>query len=303
MTTAETIVAVDVGNSAIKVAIAKAGTTAKTAGAVHDNHRPVGDGLLQQSFPLDSARCSGQLCAWVAEHAGDTPLSWWVSTVNRAASGPLQHAVTEQFASSNQVSQWRILGHEDVPLQTDVDFPECLGIDRLVGAYAASIRYATPLVVVDAGSAVTVDWIRSDRGGRAVFAGGAILPGIRLQHAALATGTEGLRQQIEFPKQPACPTEFRSDLEPATSTEQAIRLGVIAAVAGGIERLAEAYFSLAKSPTENSSENPLVVLTGGDGPTISAYLRSNHALAPNLVCLGLLDLANRQCQNAASGLK
>ena len=51
-------------------------------------------------------------------------------------------------------------------------------------------RLALPAVVIDAGSAITVDWISAD--GR--FGGGAILPGLDLQSRALARGTEALPQ-------------------------------------------------------------------------------------------------------------
>lgn len=309
MTTAESIVAVDVGNSAIKVAISHFSgildaTIPGQQGVRREGDHGAEGELLQRSFPLDGPRWSDEICRWVARHAKSTSMSWWVSTVNHAASGPLHHAVTEAFGPANQLSRWQMLGHQEVPLQTDVDFPERLGIDRLIGAFAATIRFPTPLVVVDAGSAVTVDWIRRDPIGGPRFAGGAILPGIGLQHAVLASGTEGLSRPTEQAGQVAA---FGGALEPARNTEQAIRLGVFAGVAGGIDRLAEEYYlgDRASTGDENhkSTENPIVVLTGGDGPRISAYLRTKHALVPNLVCLGLMDLATRECQKAPSGLK
>lgn len=306
MTTAETIVAVDVGNSAIKVAIAS--STQATLSERKPGH-PECRGLLHHSFPLDQLNWSEQLCGWVAQNAGDKALSWWVSTVNRAASGPLHDAVALRFSAQAVTNRWRILDHEQIPLKTEVDCPERLGIDRLVSAYAASNRYTAPLVVVDAGSAVTVDWIRRESDGTPVFAGGAILPGIRLQHSALAAGTEGLRSPADN-----CPADNSAQsagkaetgelgtidaIKPGTNTQQAIRLGILAAVVGGVDRLANEYFSLAQS----LPKSPLLVVTGGDGPRISASLKAKHVLVPNLVCLGLLDLANRERQNATSGLK
>ena len=188
-------------------------------------------------------------------------------------------------------------------MEVDVDFPDRVGIDRLVSAYAASMRFSTPLIVVDAGSAVTIDFVRPGVSERCTFAGGAIFPGLHLQHAALATGTEGLRLQTAAEHSGA---NFQP-LVPARNTETAIRVGVLAAIAGGVDRLVQEYqsanFSAASQKNGDIHNTPRLVLTGGDGPTISAYLRAKHDLVPNLVCLGLMDLAGRQCRIAPGGLK
>jgi type III pantothenate kinase len=280
------IVIVDVGNSAIKVAVANA------SGA---------DGLLfHQAFLLDQPGWADRICHWVGEKIAEQAFTWWVSTVNRAASRPLQEASLLAFPRSD----WRVLCHQDVPMRVEVEHRDRLGIDRFVGAYAASNRYPAPLVVVDAGSAVTVDWVRKDDSGRPVFAGGAILPGIRLQHAVLATGTEGLQPEKEGRQGTGLSVP---GLAPATNTEQAIRLGVIASVTGAIDRLAKEYAlaerALAMDDNLGPLEDPLVVLSGGDGPIISAYLQAQHVLVPHLVSLGLLELAARECQSAPGGLK
>ncbi|QDV47231.1 Type III pantothenate kinase [Stieleria neptunia] len=304
MTPAETIAAIDVGNSAIKVALAN--TSDLLAGAVNSS-APDGS-ICYQTFPLDQPQWDQQVCHWVQQQTGRSEVSWWVSTVNHAASRPLRDAVCDCWESRRSMSgpprqvDWRHLSSHDVPLQIRVDAPEKVGIDRLLSAYAASNRFDPPLVVVDAGSAVTVDCVRRSPDAPPVFAGGAILPGIRLQHAALVTGTEGLQQATLE----TVPDGGRA-MAPATNTRQAIRLGVLAAVVGGVERLAREY---AESPqTSDARENGdadgafRIVLSGGDAVTLSPYLRAPHERVPHLVCLGILDLAIRQCQLAPSGLK
>ncbi|QEF96513.1 Type III pantothenate kinase [Stieleria maiorica] len=295
MTPRETIAAIDVGNSAIKVALAKVSELITAAGDLSAGDAPV----RYQSFPLDQPRWDQQICRWVRQHAGQATVSWWVSTVNHAASRPLKDAVlgvADSAAESapDRQQAWHNLTFEDVPLRIKVDAPEKVGIDRLLSAYAASTRFAAPLVVVDAGSAVTVDCVRPDSDARPVFVGGAILPGIRLQHAALATGTEGLQQAT----QRIDPAEVAA-MMPATNTQQAIRLGVLAAVVGGVERLAQEY----ACPDDDAVESLPIVLCGGDAATLSPYLRALHQQVPHLVCLGILDLAIQQCQIAPSGLK
>jgi len=292
------IVAVDVGNSAIKVAVAK------ESDLVGDSVDLTSDGgmVSYQTFPIDQSDWERRVCQWVRQHSGARSVCCSVSTVNHAASRPLHDVVRDQQWC------WKILSRKDVPLQIEVDYPDRVGIDRLLSAHAASNRFASPIVVVDAGSAVTVDSVQSDPSGRQVFAGGAILPGIRLQHAALVTGTEGL-QQSGGHSSPIQSIDLADNgaMRPAKNTEQAIQLGVIAAVAGGIERLAREYVLAQDTSIEQEkggiAPSCRLVLTGGDAPTISAYLRAKHDLIPNLVCMGILDLAIRQCQIAPSGLK
>lgn len=314
MTGSKMLVAVDVGNTAIKVAVANVSDAQPGPSGVTDR-----DAVSFQSFSLNRSGWDQRICDWVKQQTGDAALNWLVASVNQAASGALSESVSESFYQSNLTDQWQALCHQAVPLRADVDAPDRVGIDRLVSAYAASIRFPPPVIVVDAGSAVTVDLVKSDPWGRAVFAGGAIFPGIRLQHAALATGTEGLRRQTNEGRD----ASSLEKLKPAANTEEAICVGVLAAVAGGVERLAQDYAEdVAEDDTEGDSRecatagqspmnpgnraaagSPRIVVTGGDGPAISAVLRAKHDLLPDLVCLGMIDLATRQCQIAPSGLK
>jgi type III pantothenate kinase len=77
-----------------------------------------------------------------------------------------------------------------LPLEIEVDFPERVGIDRLLNAVAANaIRdLSQPAIIVNSGTAVTVDLV----GGEGAFLGGAILPGILLSAKALHAETTTL---------------------------------------------------------------------------------------------------------------
>ncbi|MCO8121835.1 type III pantothenate kinase [Stieleria sp. TO1_6] len=299
MTCVDWYVAVDVGNTAIKVVIADAVQNAPEQSDCNNSGYP------QQTFLWEDPAWIDSLCGWVHHQTGGASSSWWIATVNHAASGRLHQSVAATFPDA----AWMELCHQQVPMKVDVDFPDRLGIDRLVGAYAASLRFPVPVIVVDAGSAVTVDWVGNDPSGQRVFGGGAILPGIRLQHAALASGTEGLRRTLHDLQDQDRQVESRPNtpFAPAKNTVDAIRLGVLAAVAGGIERLTDDYALRLNSDGDGEIRGqiatPQLVLTGGDSPLISALLRVPHRCAANLVCLGLLDLARRQCQKAGGRLK
>lgn len=75
-----------------------------------------------------------------------------------------------------------------VPIAIRVDRPAEVGADRLVNALAAQRIYGAPAVVVDFGTATTVDAIGAD----GAYVGGAIAPGLELGLEALAARTAKL---------------------------------------------------------------------------------------------------------------
>jgi type III pantothenate kinase len=85
-----------------------------------------------------------------------------------------------------------------VPLAIRVDRPSEVGADRLVNALAAARLYGTPAVVVDFGTATTLDCVASD----GAYVGGAIAPGLELGLEALAARTAKLpRIELRAPNQ------------------------------------------------------------------------------------------------------
>ena len=89
-------------------------------------------------------------------------------------------------------------------------------MDRLAAAVAANrLHQNCPAVVVDAGTAITVDSVAVD----GVFQGGIIMPGMRMMLRSLATGTD-LLPLIEAGFSDAIPDVI------GRSTEDAIRSGV-----------------------------------------------------------------------------
>ena len=75
-----------------------------------------------------------------------------------------------------------------VPLAIRVDRPGEVGADRLVNALAVARLYGTPAVVVDFGTATTLDCVGAD----GAYVGGAIAPGLELGLEALAARTAKL---------------------------------------------------------------------------------------------------------------
>ncbi len=265
----EPVVAVDLGNSAIKLCVRQ------------DEASDDSEGRIDHTIRLDQADWDLSAVEWARGRFGSTAIQWRVASVHRSAASRLCRAIAKL---QRDAVVFRIT-RRDVPMRLLVDHPEKLGIDRLVGAHAARLRFGTPLVVVDAGSAVTVDWVNAE----GEFAGGAILPGLALQLGSLATGTDAL-PRID------CSLQATTAI-PARNTSQAILLGVLTTVSAGIDRLAARYADEAGLETQDCR----LILTGGDASVLAPRLTHPHQVVKNLVCRGLLDLQGSSLLEIAAG--
>lgn len=83
----------------------------------------------------------------------------------------------------------------DMPIETDN--PQEVGADRIVNAVAAFHHYKTDLIIVDLGTATTLDYV-SNQG---EYCGGVIMPGVGISAEALFTKAAQLpRVEIAKPK-------------------------------------------------------------------------------------------------------
>jgi type III pantothenate kinase len=151
---------------------------------------------------------------------------------------------------------------ERLPLRVQVPEPGKVGIDRLLDAVAVNSRRPTgqAAVVVDAGSAVTVDLVSAE----GAFVGGVILPGLRLMGRALHEHTALL--PLVDPPATLPPV-------PATATIPAIQAGMIFAVVGGVRFLLEHYQRHGLPRGGSMTTTTLqVFLTGGDAPFLAPHV-------------------------------
>ncbi|GGA84605.1 hypothetical protein GCM10011369_28320 [Neiella marina] len=140
-----------------------------------------------------------------------------------------------------------------------------MGIDRWLAMIGARQLRKQACVVVDAGTAVTIDAL--DHQGHHL--GGWIIPGLALM-------TTSLMQRSDKLNVPAA--EFGVGFGFATG--QAISRGALHAVAGAVEQ-ACALVADSVTPT------PMVVVTGGDAQTVAAALSAPTQIVPDLVFKGL----------------
>jgi type III pantothenate kinase len=162
-----------------------------------------------------------------------------------------------------------VIEARELPLVVRLERADHVGVDRLFNAVAANSRREAwrGAVVIDAGSAVTIDWLTEE----GAFAGGVIFPGIHLMALALHEHT-ALLPLIDTPDElPALP---------GTSTRDAMAAGVVWAAAGGVRLVIERYLMQSFVP-------PHVFLTGGDGPLLQPALGTSVEPWPDMTLEGI----------------
>jgi type III pantothenate kinase len=165
--------------------------------------------------------------------------------------------------------QLYVLGDDlQIPIRGRLDPSAQTGQDRLLAALAAHDVMEQACVVVDAGTAITVDFVD----GEGVFQGGAIAPGLRMGLAALHTGAEAL-PEVELAPPDADETFGRN-------TRQAMLIGVIEGARGLVRTLVERY-------AEAYGAYPPVVATGGDAELLFAADPLIDRVVPDLALRGV----------------
>ena len=140
--------------------------------------------------------------------------------------------------------------------------PQTLGVDRWLAIAAAHQQYQEPVMVIDAGSAITIDIVGP--GGQHV--GGYIAPGLRLMHDALWDNTSDVRVVGSGAEQLWLPGK---------NTQQAVNKGCLLAAVSTIESLASQF------PVR-------IVITGGDAKILMQAISLNAESHSNLVLDGML---------------
>lgn len=193
------------------------------------------------------------------------PLTWWIASVNRPTAGELLDCVKRE----RPADQLMLLSAADLPLAVRLPHPDRVGIDRLVNALAAE-RMRHPdhsAVVVDLGTAITVDTISAD----GAFLGGAILLGLASAARALHEFTDML--PLLNVESIACPEAIGKD------TEAAMRAGLFWGTVGGIRELLLRQVEVLGQPAD-------VFITGGHAAVFVAHL-GNARHVPDLTLSGI----------------
>ena len=162
----------------------------------------------------------------------------------------------------------RLTPDTPVPIRVDYRTPTTLGADRVAAAVGAWADYAgRPILVVDAGTAVTYDYVDAE----GVYHGGNIAPGISMELRALHEFTARL-PLVPFPEEmpSLCRELFGRD------TREAIALGAVNSVVASI------YSYRSRLPKDT-----VVVLGGGCGHHLASVCDFETRVDEHLVSKGL----------------
>jgi len=241
------LVVLNVGNSRLAVAPFRAGELGEVVRVNLDDRAAWGPAIAE---------------AWKTV-AGRESAAVVGASVNPEMDEPVEQAVLDAV---NRHVVW--VGEDlDLPVKVLTEKPEETGIDRILNVAAAYEQLGKACVVVDAGTAVTVDYCNE----QGEFVGGAIAPGAAMQLDALHDHTAKLPRV----------TPFRAPTDPlGKSTEQAILHGVYHAIRGMVKEVVENY------ATELGTW-PDLIATGGDAPVLFKDWELVHAIAPDLTLYGI----------------
>lgn len=231
------ILQIDAGNSQTKWRLVD-GTT------VHSRGSQLTQSLLDDPLILDgtSSPSSAQLCS-VADARVELRIGRQIAD---------QYGIPLQIAQVSPRVGRVTCGYQE---------PEKLGIDRWLAVVAAYHRDRCAMLVIDVGSAMTIDLVGPD----GQHQGGYILPGMRLMRQSLRRGTSQVKVDA---------IDVTSMLVPGMHTTDAVNKGCLLAAVAAVEKM--------------SSEYPAaIVVTGGDAPALIYALSLAAKHIPDLVLDGL----------------
>lgn len=209
----------------------------------------------------------------------------------RQLSNNIEHAIISSVASKELLerhcSQIKELWQCEVEIVTvELEFNElkncyedisALGVDRWVAAIGANTQYPNEdLIVVDAGTAITIDVVSR----RNEFLGGVIMPGIHLMHHALVGNTAQIRAHAN-----------QNPPLIGRNTQQCVSSGALFSVSGGVDRAVNEF----KKQLNNSSVRTLIC--GGDAQWIMSSSESALEYQPELLFSGLATFHNHNLKN------
>ena len=237
------ILAVDAGNSRIKWGL-------------HD-----GNSLLSKGW-VASTDAVGLGVAWKGLAAPDRIVA------SNVAGPKLAMQIEETCKGWPAKIQWVVAVESQCGVSNGYDIPSQLGSDRWAALIAARAIAPEGCVVINAGTAMTVDALTAD----GVFLGGLIVPGVATMLRALAASTAAIGEENghykDIPK----------------NTPDAVYSGALSAMVGAVWHMnALLAGEIKRAPT--------CLLSGGDAQLLLPLLSGRTRMVDNLVLDGLIRIA------------
>ncbi|MEA5564058.1 pantothenate kinase [Anabaena sp. UHCC 0399] len=198
----------------------------------------------------------------------------WLNAALRLTALPIVIAsvVPKQTAFWQTYPNVHVTTLDQIPLK---NIYPTLGIDRALALWGAGMTWGFPMLVIDAGTALTFTGADAEQ----CLVGGAILPGVGLQLASLGQKT-GQLPQLSIEAIQSLPQRF------ALNTPEAIQSGVIYTLLAGIKDFLTDWWQL--------FPNGKVAIKGGDRTLLLNYLQALYPeiaarliVEPNLIFWGM----------------
>ena len=154
--------------------------------------------------------------------------------------------------------------------------PFKLGVDRWLSLLGARTFTETDFIVIDAGTAITVDSVING-----AHQGGFIVPGLSTLRRSLSQNTALLNDDC-------------ASIEPsskATQLDQLMPSDTQSAICGGTLYMASAFVNtLVVDLLSQSQSLPNIYFTGGDGALLSSLLTAESEYIEDLILLGIVNV-------------
>lgn len=242
----DALMVMDIGNSRVGLGI-------WDCDGLHDTRR------IELNQP-DAACQAAVEATWTAINGGSHAIV--LASVNPRGTARVQ-PIAERVSGLAAV---RVRDDLPLPIETDLENADEVGVDRVCCAAAAFERIQSACAVASFGTAMTVDCVSAE--GRLL--GGAIVPGMQMACDALHAGTANLPRV-----QPCLPRAVFG-----RNTHDAIVNGIVFGCVGALREIVERYAT-------ELGEWPQLVVTGGNAPIIAEMADFVDAVVPDLCLMGI----------------
>jgi type III pantothenate kinase len=245
------LIAIDIGNTSTVIGLFKGKELKGTWRIASDTHRTADE----YRFELEALLRDAVLCP---EQVRGACISSVVPQLTPA---------WEQVCERSFNTQTLVVGSEaSLGINLCYDNPQELGIDRALAAAAAYHRFKTELIVIDFGTATTIDYINP----QGDFMGGVIMPG-------LVTAADSLLEKTR--KLPSVDYDLPKGVL-GTNTTECLQIGIL----GGYCLMIEGMIARIR---EQVKSTPRVIATGGLAPLVQRHTGIIGEIDEHLVLQGL----------------
>ena len=248
---------VDIGNSRVKWAL--------STNAVLSNHQSVDHQCWIQSLQDNS---------WVSSSDPQQV----ITTINYSCVGNEELVQQlEDFSNRKNISLTRLeTGTQWQQLKNSYIDHTQMGVDRWLAMMAAWDHCHTSCLVIDCGTAITVDAIATDGS----HLGGHIIAGLTLQITKLLDQTAKINAQL---------THKNLNAQFASNTTDAVNFGTL--------QLILDYLDNSWNRFKSSNPNSELFISGGDGELLSELLDYRNHFRQNLVLEGIMLAVNQRTED------